>query len=127
MKISEEKNLIPSGYTKNDDYINYNNFYEESKDKIILKKQNSNDNKYYNKNMNVIFFTNYEKLENDNLLKANTIKNLREKLNNQKIAIIEKKEIINELQNINHNLEKELNNLKYKYYYKEKEKNNEYN
>ena len=26
--------------------------------------------------------------------------------------IIEKKEIINELQNINHNLEKEVNNLK---------------
>ena len=119
-KIKQQNNAGINIYNDNNKFLHYENFYDTKK-KFLILKQNSRDAKnekniFEKKNINLSDKTNYEKLEIENFKKSNEIKKLKEKLNSQKIMIIEKKEIINELQNINHNLEKEVNNLKNKYY-----------
>ena len=120
LKNKSEKNLDSlKGH-----FLTTDRFYDSSKNEIknnnnIIIKDDENERDYFGENKNnknLIYNTNYEKLENDNLKKSKEIQSLKEELKNQKLINNEKKEIINELQNINHNLENQVNNLKYKYY-----------
>ena len=107
LKIKDTKNYCLNKTNNEDENINYDYFYEYKNNKDY------NDNTF-RRNKNFRYYTNYEKLENDNFLKTKEIQKLKEKLNKQKNMIYEKKAIINDLQNINNNLKKEVNILKNK-------------
>ena len=114
LEIKESERYYTEKSNNKDNNINYDYFYENS------NNTNDNDDNTVKKLKNFKFNTNYEKLENDNIKKAKEIEKLKEKLNNQKKLIIEKKEIINDLQNINNSLKKEVKILKNKNFYEEK-------
>ena len=114
IEIKENKNECLNTVNNEDKSINYDNFYE------CTNNKDYNDNTFQRKKI-FRYNTNYEKLENDNFRKTKEIQKLREKLNNQKKIIIEKKEMINDLQNINNNLIKEVYNLKNKCLIKKKD------
>ena len=126
LSLRKNKNIIPNkNYTisKNKNhFMTYDNFYD-SRDESQIKENNNiiienrNDLENRNKNKNLIEVPNYKKLECDNLRKSKEIETLKEELKNQKLMMDEKKEIINELKNINQNLEKQVSDLRYKYYY----------
>ena len=135
LSLRKNKNIIPNNINKilkNDDHLmTYDKFYD-SRDESQIKENNNIENikdlESKNKRQNLIEIPNYKKLECDNLKKSKEIENLKEELKNQKIMMDEKKEIINELKNINQNLEKRVNDLTYKYYYdKIMKKNNNSN
>ena len=135
LSLRKNKNIIPNKNNKilknKNHFITYDKFYD-SRDESQIKENNNfeikKDLESRNKKQNLIEIPNYKKLECDNLRKSKEIENLKEELKNQKIMIDEKKEIINELKNINQNLEKQVNDLTYKYYYdKIMKKNNNSN
>ena len=135
LSLRKNKNIIPNKNNKilknKNHFIAYDKFYD-SRDESQIKDNNNieikKDLESQNKKQNLIEIPNYKKLECDNLRKSKEIENLKEELKNQKIMMDEKKEIINELKNINHNLEKQVNDLTYKYYYdKIMKKNNNSN
>ena len=97
LKISKEKKISPQIQKNKNKIIKYDTFFAKSSTEG-------------NKNI-------YENLENDNIRKEKEIKKLKEKLDSQKIIIFEKKEKINELQNINQNLKQEVKALKNKYFF----------
>ena len=135
LSLRKNKNIIPNKYNKiikdEDHFMTYDNFYdsrEESQIKECNNIENKKDLERKNKNQNLIEIPNYKKLECDNLRKSKEIENLKEELKNQKIMMDEKKEIINELKNINQNLEKQVSDLTYKFIYdKVMKKNNNSN
>jgi len=135
LSLRKNKNIIPNKYNKiikdEDHFMTYDNFYdsrEESQVKECNNIENKKDLERKNKNQNLIEIPNYKKLECDNLRKSKEIENLKEELKNQKIMMDEKKEIINELKNINQNLEKQVSDLTYKFIYdKVMKKNNNSN
>ena len=126
LSLTKEKKLKHKRTKNLENYDNHflttEGFFESSKSDIKISKniiiEDYDEKDYFDKNndTSLIYNINYEKLENDNLKKTKEIQNLKEELKNQKIINNEKKELINELQSINHNLEKQVNNLKYKYY-----------
>ena len=76
LKISKEKNFTNLSNNK-ENIINYEKFYNNSNNNNIIKKNNNQENNSREKNINFIYNTNYEKLENDNLRKEKEIKQLR--------------------------------------------------
>jgi len=135
LSLRKNKNIIPNKDNKilknENHFMTYDNFYD-SRDESQSRENNYIENRKNleskNKKQNLKIIPNYKKLECDNLKKSKEIENLKEELRNQKIMMDEKKEIINELKNINQNLEKQVSDLTYKYYYdKVMKKNNNSN